>query len=137
MLLEVSISILSIAFLVVAFFFIPSLLQIRRTAETLAITLQTLNEKLPAILNNLEAITTHVSQATSEVNRQIEELSESFRKLHKTMVFLTDLGQIVQVGIRMPFSNTLTSLGAIAKGVRVFLSVLSEKSGLPDSPPKK
>jgi uncharacterized protein YoxC len=137
MLLEISVFILSIAFLLFALFSIPSLLQIRRTAETIAATLQTLNENLPVILKNLEAITTHVNQATFTVNRQIEELSDSFGKLQKTIVFLSELGQIVQAGVRIPFLNTLTSLAAIAKGVRVFLSVLSEKSELPGSPPKK
>lgn len=137
MLLDISVFILSIAFLLIALFSIPSLLQIRKTAETIAMTLRTLNENLPVILKNLEAITTHVNQATSAVNRQIDELSDSFRKLQKTIGFLADLGQIVQAGVRIPFLNTLISLAAVAKGVRVFLSVLSEKSDLPGSPPKK
>jgi uncharacterized protein YoxC len=137
MLLEISVFILSIAFLLFALFSIPSLLQIRKTAETLAATLQTLNENLPVILKNIEAITTHVNQVTSVVNRQIDELSDSFRKLQKTVVFISELGQIVQTGVLVPFLNTLTSLAAAAKGVRVFLNVLTAKSDLPDSPPKK
>jgi len=137
MLLEISVFILSIAFLLFALFSIPSLLQIRRTAETIATTLRTLNENLPVILKNLEDITTHVNQATFAVNRQIDELSDSFRKLQKTIGFLSDLGQIVQAGVRSPFLNTLTSLAAVVKGVRVFLSVLSEKSELPGRSPKK
>ena len=140
MLLEISVFILSIAFLLFALFSIPSLLQIRRTAEAIATTLRTLNENLPVILRNLEDITTHVSQATFAVNRQIGELSDSFRKLQKTIGFLSDLGQIVQEGVRIlriPFLNALTSLAAVAKGVRVFLSVLNAKSDLPGSPPKK
>jgi len=137
MLLEISVFILSIAFLLFALFSIPSLLQIRRTAEAIATTLRTLNENLPVILRNLEDITTHVSQATFAVNRQIGELSDSFRKLQKTVGFLSDLSQIVQAGVRIPFLNALTSLAAVAKGVRVFLSVLNAKSDLPGSPPKK
>jgi uncharacterized protein YoxC len=136
-LLGISAFIVSIAFLLFVLFAIPSLLQVRRTAETMATTLRTLNENLPVILKNIEAITTHVSQASSTVNRQIDELSESFRKLQKTLLFLVELGQIVQAGIRVPFLNTVTSLAAVAKGLRVFLSVLSEKSALPDSPQKK
>lgn len=137
MLLEISVFILSIAFLLFVLFSIPSLLQIRRTAETMAATLRTLNENLPVILKNIEEIATHVNLATSVVNRQIDELSDSFRKLRKTIVFLSELGQIVQAGLRIPFLNTLTSLAAVAKGVRVFLSVLSEKGELPRSPSNK
>jgi uncharacterized protein YoxC len=137
MFLEIVVTIMAVAFLLFALFSIPSLLQIRRTAEAIAVTLQTLNENLPGILRNLEHITTNINQATFTVNRQVEDLSDSFRKLQKTIGFLADLGQIVQAGVRIPFLNTLTSLAAVAKGVRVFLSVLSEKSELPGSPPKK
>ena len=137
MLLEISVFILSIAFLLFALFSIPSLLQIRRTAETIATTLRTLNENLPVILRNLEDITTHVNQATLTVNRQVEELSESFRKLQKTVTFLADLGQIVRTDFLIPFLNTVTSLAAVVKGVRVFLSVLHEKNEQPDRSPKK
>ena len=135
--LELAVFILSVAFLLFALFSIPSLLQIRKTAETIATTLQALNENLPTILKNLEDITTNINQATITVNRQIEDLSNSFRKLQKTIGFLADMGQIVQAGVRIPFLNTMTSLAAVAKGVRVFLSVLNAKRELPSCPAKK
>lgn len=136
MFMEIGVFVLSIAFLLFALFSIPTLLQIRKTAETIATTLQALNEKLPVILKNLEDITANMNQATLAVNRQIEDLSHSFRKLQKTIGFMSDLGQIVQAGVRIPFLNTLTSLAAVAKGVRVFLSVLNAKRELPGSPTK-
>ena len=135
--LELGVFILSVAFLLFALFSIPTLLQIRKTAETIATTLQALNENLPTILKNLEDITTNINSATLTVNRQIEDLSYSFRKLQKTIGFLADMGQIVQAGVRIPFLNTLTSLVAVAKGVRVFLSVLNAKRELPSCPAKK
>jgi uncharacterized protein YoxC len=137
MFMEIGVFILSIAFMLFALFSIPSLLQIRKTAEIIATTLQALNENLPGILKNLEGITTNLNQATFTMNRQIEDLSYSFRKLQKTIGFLADLGKIVQAGVRIPFLNTLTSLAAVAKGVRVFLSVLNARRELPGSPPKK
>ena len=137
MFLEIVVTIMAVAFLLVALFAIPPLLQIRRTAETIAVTLRTLNEHLPGILKNLENITTNINQTTSMVNHQLDDLSYSFRKLQKIISFLVDLGQIVQANIRIPFFNSLTSLAAIAKGVRVFLSVLTEKSESPGSPQRK
>jgi uncharacterized protein YoxC len=137
MFLEIGVFILSIAFLLFALFSIPTLMQLRKTAESIAATLQALNENLPGILQNLEGITNNINQATVMVNHQIEDLSHSFRKLQRTMGFLADLGQIVQAGVRIPFLNTLTSLVAVAKGVRVFLGVLNAKHELPGSPPKQ
>jgi len=137
MFLEIVVTIMAVAFLLFALFSIPSLLQIRRTAEAIAVTLQALNENLPGILRNLEHITANINQATFTVNRQVEDLSDSFRKLQRTVTFLADLGQIVQAGVRIPFLNTLTSLAAVVKGVRVFLSVLYEKNEQPGRSPKK
>jgi uncharacterized protein YoxC len=137
MFLEIAATIIAVAILLFALFAIPSLLQIRRTAEAMAAMLKALNESLPGILKNLEHITANINQTTLTVNRQVEGLSDSFLKLQKTLIFLADLGRIVQTGIRIPFLNTLTSLAAVVKGVRVFLSVLSEESELPGSPPKK
>ncbi len=137
MFLEIVVTIMAVAFLLVALFSIPSLLQIRRTAETIEATLRTLNENLPGILKNLENITVDINQTTCMVNHQLDELSSSFRKLQKTIGFLADMGQIVQANVRIPFFNSLTSLAAIAKGVLVFLSVLTEKSKLPGNSQRK
>jgi uncharacterized protein YoxC len=137
MFLEIVVTILGIAFVLFAVFSIPPLLQLRKTAEAIAVTLQTLNENLPGILRNLERITANVNEATFTVNRQVEELSDSFRKLHRQIVFLSDMGRIVQAGARIPVLNTLTTLAALAKGVSVFLNVMNEKSDRPGSPPEK
>lgn len=137
MFLEIVVTIMAVAILLFALFAIPSLLQIRRTAEAVAVTLKTLNEHLPGILRNLERITADINQAAITVNRQVEDLSDSFRKLQRMVTFLADMGQIVQAGVRIPFLNTLTSLAAVVRGVRVFLSVLSEKSEFPGRSPKK
>lgn len=137
MFLEIVVTIMAVAILLLAVFAIPSLLQIRRTAEAIAVTLQALNENLPGILRNLERITANIDQATVTVNRQVEDLSDSFRKLQKTVTFVADMGQIFQASVRIPFLNTLTSLAAVLKGMRVFLSVLHEKHEQLDRPPEK
>jgi len=131
MLLEIGIFILSIAFLLFALFSVPLLLQIRRTAETIAVTLQILTENLPGILKNLEELTVNINQVSGKVNRHMEDLSDSFRKMQRTIVFLADLGHVIQEGVRIPFLNTLTSVVAVVKGVRVFLSVLNAAEGAP------
>lgn len=128
MFLEIGVLILSIAFLLFTLFSIPSLLQIRKTAETIAVTLQTLTDNLPAILKNLEEMTANINQVSGRVNHNIENLSDAFAKMQKTIVFLADLGQIIQQGVRIPFLiNTLTTMTAVIKGVRVFLNVLNAK----------
>jgi uncharacterized protein YoxC len=126
MLLEISIFILSIACLLFALFSIPSLLQIRKTAETIAYTLQTLNQNLPAILKNLEEMTTQLNQTTLTIHRQIDGFSYHMKRLQHTLGFFADVVQILQGSIRLPFLNTLTNLTAMVRGFRVFLHVFNE-----------
>ena len=126
MLLEISIFIVSIACLLFVLFSIPSLLQIRKTAETMANTLQTLNQNLPVILRNLEEITTQINQTTLTVHRQIDGFSYQMKRLQHTLGFFADVIQILQGSIRLPFLNTLTNLTAVVRGFRVFLHVFNE-----------
>ena len=126
MLLEISIFIVSIACLLFALFSIPSLLQIRKTAETMANTLQTLNQNLPVILRNLEEMTTQINQTTLTVHRQIDGFSYHMKRLQNTLGFFADVLQILQGSIRLPFLNTLTNLTAVVRGFRVFLHVFNE-----------
>jgi hypothetical protein len=78
MFFEITVAILSIAFLVFIVLSIPVLLQVRRTAKSMARTLHMLNYRLPAILMNLEETTVHLNQTTRIVDERIKTLSKIF-----------------------------------------------------------
>ncbi|MBU2054479.1 MAG: DUF948 domain-containing protein [Proteobacteria bacterium] len=116
--------ILSVAFLLFAGFSIPFLLQIWRTAKGMAETLDLLNRGLPAIMKNMEEITTNINRATTAVNREIEVLSHSVRKVQGTVNLLIGLEEIVRRSVRLPFTGTIRTALAVARGVRTFLDHL-------------
>ena len=111
MFLEISIVVLSFVFLLMAVLSVPFLLQIWRTAKSMATTLQMLNESLPGILNNLEEITMNINKATRTVNQQIEGLS---------LVAMRIQGLL---GARLPVFKAVRNAFAVLTGVRVFLKV--------------
>ena len=117
--LETGLVILNVALLLIVAFFIPFLLQLRRMAKNIAITLQTLNQSLPGILRNLEEITSHINSATHTVNNHIEDLSLHIKKFQAILSLVGDLGTV----IRLPLFNTLVTLSAALKGLRAFLDV--------------
>ena len=78
MFFEITVSILSIAFLVFIILSIPVLLQVRRTAKSMARTLHMLNYSLPAILMNLEETTAHLNQTARTVDERVKTLSVVF-----------------------------------------------------------
>jgi uncharacterized protein YoxC len=113
-----------LAFLILAGFALPVLLQVLRTARSMAHTLQLLNQSLPGILKNLEEITEGINRTTAAVHRQVEELSVTVKKVQGTVSILVGLEEILRRGFRLRFARTLRASLAVARGVRVFADYL-------------
>ena len=124
--LNILLIILSVAFLLFAGFSIPFLFQIWRTAKSIALTLQLLNQNLPGIMKNLEEITANVNQTTSTIGRQVEELSVTMRKIRGVISLLVGLEEVLRGRIRIPLAGTVRTSAAVFKAARVFLSILAE-----------
>ena len=123
MFLEISVVILSLVFLLIAGFSVPFLLQIWRTAKSMATTIEMLNESLPGILKNLEEITTSINKATYTVNEQIEALSLVSRRIQGLLGIVSDIENVLHVGARLPIFKTVRNVFAVLTGVKVFLKV--------------
>ncbi len=123
MFLEISILVLSFVFLLMAVLSVPFLLQIWRTAKSMATTLQMLNESLPGILRNLEEITTNINKATRTVNQQIEGLSLVARRIQGLLGIVSDIENVLHIGVRLPVFKAVRNAFAVLTGVRVFLKV--------------
>ena len=124
MYLEIGVLVLSLAFLLIAAFAVPTLIQIRRTAKSITDTLESLNRSLPSILKNLDEITANIKQATNTVNHQVQSLSLVVRRVQVALEFLLDVKQIVRASLGYPFIHGMTTATAALKGFRVFLDVL-------------
>lgn len=123
MFLEISVVILSIVFLLIAVFSVPFLLQIWRTAKSMATTIDMLNESLPGILKNLDEITTNINRATHTVNEQIEGFSLIARRIQGLLGIVSDIENILNVGARLPVLKSIRNAFAVLTGVKVFLKV--------------
>jgi len=115
---------LSVAVVLIAVFSIPFFLQLWRTAKSMTLTLQLLNQNLPGILKNLEEITTNANRTTAIVTREVEELSRTIRKLQGTLGLLVGIEEIVRRNIHLTFAHKVRTSMAVAKGARVFLDHL-------------
>jgi uncharacterized protein YoxC len=123
MCLESSVVILSVVFLLIAALSIPLLIQISRTAKSIAITLNLLDQSLPGILKNLDEITANINRATYAVNNQIESISLVVRRVQGVLEIFLGFEQIVRESLRLPLFKTIKTATAALTGVRVFLDV--------------
>lgn len=124
MILEISLAILGIVFLLIVAFSIPFMLQIWRTTKGITETLHMLNQSLPGILKNLEEITTNINKATHAVNEQIDGLSAVTKRIQGVLGVVTDIENLLRAGIGLPVFRTLRNAVAVVTGVKVFLKVL-------------
>ncbi|MEQ8160543.1 MAG: DUF948 domain-containing protein [Smithellaceae bacterium] len=126
--LDVGLMILGVAVLLLVIFCIPVLVNLWRAVQNVAVTLETLNANLPAILKNLEEISTNINNSTSAVNREIQNISSTVDRFHLVMADVADSVQNVAPKIaQSPALRTVKNAIAAAKGVSVFLNVLSGK----------
>ena len=128
MLLEISLLIIGIAFLLLVVFAIPSLLQIRRTAKSVEITSRSLNQELPSILTNMDEITTNLTNTTHTVRGQIELFSGVIDKIQEVTDDVVNFEKTIRGEIETPLIETLATLTAFVKGTRAFWDTLRTRS---------
>jgi uncharacterized protein YoxC len=121
--LETGIALISVAFLLMVIFIIPSLLQVRRAAKHLSETLSTLNGSLPGILKNLEEITLNIRQASNTVQVQVDGLALVVGRIQSIMGFILDLEELLRGKMKLPAFQILTNFMAFKRGLMAFLSV--------------
>jgi len=128
MYLEIVLTILGIAFLLMVIFCIPILMQIWRTAKDITATLATLNKSLPLLLKNLEDITTNINNSTTIVNREIQGFSRTADRIHLIVSdIVDDVQSITPSAIKSPLFLKLRNAVAIVKGIRVFVDAFIKK----------
>jgi uncharacterized protein YoxC len=125
---ETILLILSVAFLLLAVFSVPLMVQMRQAARRMTETLEILNRDLPGIMNNLEQITTSVNWTTHTVQREIAELSLTLRRVQGIVGLVLGMGEILRHRMDFPFTRMVTTSLAAVKGVRAFLEVLVGKN---------
>jgi len=128
MLWEISLFIIAIAFLLLVLFAIPSLLQIRKTAKSIELNSNTLNQSLPGILTNLDEITTNITKTTHITYQEIEKLSVAVAKVGEMVDDVVNFEKNLREEIEVPVVETLHTMTAIVKGVRAFLDAFRSKS---------
>ena len=128
MYLEIVLTILCVAFLLLVIFCIPILMQIWQTSKHLTITLETLNKSLPLLLKNMEDITTNINNSTTIVYREIQGFSRTADRIQSVISdIVDDVQSITPSAIKSPLFLKLKNAVAIVKGIRVFVDAFIKK----------
>jgi uncharacterized protein YoxC len=118
---DVSLFILGVALLLLAFFAVQVLVQVRRTAKKVETTLNHVNQNLPVILDNVHHTTDHFRKTTEAVRRvpaDVQSVIEEFRGLGGQISRLDDR-------VRSKFEvSSLAEFGVMKKSALVAFVII-------------
>jgi len=127
MIWEVSLLIFSISFLILVAFLLPTVLQVRRTAQRVESVSENLNRYLPGILGNLDEISENVARMMSYSRSQMEVLGTAVDEVKHMVDDIVHLEKDIKKRIEDPLVETLTTLTAIVKALRSFLDAIKSR----------
>jgi uncharacterized protein YoxC len=127
MIIEISIVVVCAAFVILILYLIPTIIQFKRSARSLEESSNQVNQKLPDILNNLEEITANFNSIMSTGRRQVEVLSDTVDEIKLLIDNIIGFQKHLQTRIENPLIETLTTITALSKALRAFLTVMLEK----------
>jgi len=127
MIWEVSLLIFSISFLILVAFLLPTVLQVRRTAQRVESVSENLNQYLPGILGNLDEISENVARMMSYGRSQMEVLGTAVDEVKHMVDDIVHLEKDIRKRIEDPLVETLTTLTAIVKALRSFLDAIKSR----------
>ncbi|MFQ5583912.1 MAG: DUF948 domain-containing protein [Calditrichia bacterium] len=127
MIIEISVAVVSLAVVVLIIFLIPAVIQFRRSARSLEEASNQFNQKTTPVLENLEAITANINQITASGRDQMEALSEVVSEVKMLVDDVANFQKNLQNKIEDPIIETLTTITAVTRAIRVFLVVFLDK----------
>ena len=127
MIIEISVLVACVAFVIFILYLIPTIVQFKRSARSIEESSNQINQKLPDILNNLEEITNNFSGIMSSGRRQAEILSETVSEIKLLVDNIVNFQKHLHTRIENPIIETLTTINALSKAIRAFLIVILDK----------
>jgi uncharacterized protein YoxC len=127
--LEIVMLLICLAFLAIAAYTVPLLVQIRKTAARAEETLCGINQKLPLIVQNLEEITANMNKVAARAGQQVDDLSLTVEKINSAVNFYLEKELYFRQQVSIPIADTFRNYGALVKGIRAFVDTLKNKRG--------
>jgi len=104
-------------------FLIPTLTQIRRTSLEMEKFFETIRLQIIPLAHDLTVVSQQVNGILQSAQRQVGKADEAFTIFRDTAVRLRDFEEEMLHRVQEPFSEIATLLGAVGRGVGVFLRV--------------
>ena len=115
--LEISLLILSLGFVVLLIFFIVVCLQVLKTAKSIEAMLAEISKTLPYTLKDIERITGNIRSITDVARREAEEIGQTIQK------FL-EMAEDMEIAVTKKMAKYFRTMSGLRKGMEAFVRTL-------------
>jgi len=122
-LLTISVTIIAAILVLVLIFFIPVLLQVRRTAHEAEKLIDSVRLQVAPVSRDITAISREVKSVIQSIHRQVDRVEDGIETVHDMVVRVKEFQIEVQRRIEEPLLQLAAVLGGVKRGVEAIASI--------------
>ncbi len=124
MLLTISVMVIAVSIVVLNIFFIPTLLQVRRTSRELEKLMDGVRMHLAPLSHDLSGISLEVKEILRSIHRQVDKIEDGVSSVRDSVLRLKKFQEEVQQIVEGPLLELASLVKGVARGVEAFLRIL-------------
>ncbi len=124
MLTSISVTVIAAFVVIFVIALIPVLIQVRRTAKEAEKLLEATRLQIAPVAHDVVRVVDDVRDIVKQVQRQMGKVEESVDAVRDTVVKLRDVETLLRDRVEKPLLGIVGTVGALVKGVRVFLDYI-------------
>lgn len=110
----------AVAIIILLFFLVPLLIQLKQTARRAEILMEDLDRDIPAILSSARTAAAEMEKLSESINRKVAETDEIFQKLKYAAGSFLLTGKLV----RATLVPAIVEIAGISTGLKAFMHVI-------------
>jgi hypothetical protein len=112
----------AVAIIVLMFFLVPLLIQLKQTARRAEILMEDLDRDIPAILSSMRTTAAEMQELTGRINHKIAESDEIFQKVKYATGSFLMTGKL----LRSTLVPAIIEVAGFSTGIKAFLHVINK-----------
>jgi uncharacterized protein YoxC len=122
-LLTISVTVIAAILVLVLIFFIPVLLQVRRTAHEAEKLIDSVHLQVTPVSRDITAISLEVKSVIQSIHRQVDRVEDGIETVHDMAVRVKEFQLEVKRRIEEPLLQLAAVVGSVKQGVEAISSI--------------
>ena len=124
MLLTISVTVIAASIVVLIVFFIPVLLQVRRTSRELEKLMDTVRLQLVPLSHDLTVISLEVKEILQSLHRQIDKIEDGVTSVRDSVLRLRKFQEELEQIVEEPLLELASLVKGVMQGIEAFVRIL-------------